>query len=157
MCYNQFHLSKHWTSSTKLVFSGRWQPWPLIGCFISDLSSAIFNIFWRKLTGSKYSTSSTKFGFPGPIRLWSWPLISLNIFDFSCNFWMDFDKYARKRELNKLYQVCFFGPIRQQRWPPWPLICWHVFGFAATAAQNKTKHYEKKVFLHQHCAFLDDT
>ena len=54
------------------------------------------NRIQRNLTGSKISTSSTKF--------------------------------------------VFFGPIGKTRWPPWPLIGWHVLDFSSeTAERNSTK------------------
>ena len=34
----------------------------------------------------------------------------------------------------------FFGPIGKTRWPPWPLIGWHIFDFSSeTAERNSTK------------------
>ena len=40
----------------------------------------------------------------------------------------------------------FFGPIRKTRWPPWPLIGWHIFDFSSeTAERNLTKLKESKI------------
>ena len=36
-------------------------------------------------------------------------------------------KLDKKQDLNVLYQVCVFQPIRNLRWPPWPLIGWDIF------------------------------
>ena len=64
------------------------------------------------LTGSKISTSSTKFVFYGPIgktRWPRWPLIVWDIFDFSSETAeQNSTKLDRKQDLNILYQVCVF-------------------------------------------------
>ena len=71
----------------------------------------------RNLTGSKISTSSTKFVFFGPIgktRWPPWPLIGWDIFDFSSETaeWNS-TKLDRKQDLNVLYQVCVFRTDRK--------------------------------------------
>ena len=66
----------------------------------------------RNLTGSKISTSSTKFVFFGAIgktRWPPWPLIGWDIFDFSSETAeRNSTKIDRKQDLNALYQVCVF-------------------------------------------------
>ena len=86
--------------------------------------------FQWNLTGSKISTSSTKFMFFWPIRKtrWPpWPLYGWETFDFSCETAeQNSTKLDRKQDLNVLYQVCVFRPIRKTRWPSWPLIGWDM-------------------------------
>ena len=73
----------------------------------------------RNLTGSKISTSSTKFVFFGPIRKtkWPpWPLIGWHIFDFSSETAeQNSTKLDRKQDLNVLYQVCVFRADRRNK------------------------------------------
>ena len=73
----------------------------------------------RNLTGSKISTSSTKFVFFGPIgktRWPSWPLIGWDIFNFSSETAKrNSTKLDRKQDLNVLYQVCVFRADRENK------------------------------------------
>ena len=77
------------------------------------------NRIQRNLTGSKISTSSTKFVFFGPIgkTKWpSWPLIGWYIFDFSSETAKrNSTKLDRKQDLNVLYQVCVFQADRKNK------------------------------------------
>ena len=53
----------------------------------------------------------------------------------------------------------FFGPIRQTRWPPWPLIGWDIFDFSSeTAERNSTKLDRKQDLnvLYLVCVFRAD-
>ena len=71
----------------------------------------------RNLTGSKISTSSTKFVFSGPLvktRWPPWPLIGWDIFDFSSETAeRNLRNFDRKQDLNVLYQVCVFRADRK--------------------------------------------
>ena len=63
-----------------------WSPWPLIGWDLFNSSLKPLNGIQWNLTGSKISTSSTKFVFFGPIgkTTWSpWPLIGWDLFNSS--------------------------------------------------------------------------
>ena len=72
----------------------------------------------RNLSGSKISTSSTKFVFFGPICKIIWPtrpLIGWDIFDFSETAEQNSMKLDRKQDLNVLYQVCVFRTDRKNK------------------------------------------
>ena len=71
------------------------------------------------LTGSKISTSYTKFvffGLIGKTRWPPWPLIGWDIFDFSSETAeRNSTKLDRKQDLNVLYQVCVFWADRKNK------------------------------------------
>ena len=73
----------------------------------------------RNLTGSKISTSFTKFVFFGTIgktRWPPWPLIGWDIFDFFTETTeRNSTKLDRKQDLNVLYQVCVFRADRKNK------------------------------------------
>ena len=77
------------------------------------------NRIQRNLTGSKISTSSTKFVFFGPIGKTRWPpraLIGWYTFDFfSKTAGGNSTKLDRKQDLNVLYQVCVFRADRKTK------------------------------------------
>ena len=120
------------------------------------------NRFWRNLTESKNSTSSTNFVFFVPIRhqRWPpWPLIGWDINDFSSETTeRNSTKLYRKQDLNVLYQFLFFWPIRKTGWPPWPLIGWDILDFSKTAERNSTKLDRKQDLnvLYHVCVFRVD-
>ena len=91
----------------------------------------------RNLTGSKISTSSTKFVFLGPIgktRWPPWPLIGWDIFDFSFETAKrNSTKLDRKQDLNVLYQFCVFRADQKNKMAAlasdwlrhFPLLLWN--------------------------------
>ena len=92
---------------------------PSLTFHIFDFFSETAEWIQRNLTGSKISTSSTKFVFFGPIgkTKWPpWPLIGWDIFDFSSDTAeRNSTKLDRKQDLNVLYQVCVFWADRKNK------------------------------------------
>ena len=69
------------------------------------------------------------------------------------------ETWQEVRTQHPLPSLCFFGPIRKTRWPPWPLIGWDIFDFSSkTAEQNSTKLDSKQDLniLYQVCLFRAD-
>ena len=130
-------LWNHWTEFDETLQEGRSQrPLPSLcfsgrsekqdgrpGLWLAETFSTSplkpLNRIQRNLTGSKISTSSTKFVFFGPIRKtrWPpWPLIGWDIFDFSSETAeRNSMKLDRKQDLNVLYQVCVFRANRKNK------------------------------------------
>ena len=86
--------------------------------FSTSPLKSLNGIQWN-LTGSKITTSSTKFVFFGPIgktRWPSWPLIGWGIFDFSSETAeRNSTKLDRNQDLTVLYQVCVFRADRKNK------------------------------------------
>ena len=151
-----------------LCFSGRSEKQdgrPGLWLAMTFLTSPLkpLNGIQQNLTGSKISTSSTKFVFFGLIRKIRWPprpLIGWDIFYFSSETAeRNSTKLDRKQDLNVLNQVGVCGPIGKTRWPPWPLISWDIFdSSSATAEGNSTKLDRKQDLnvLYKFCVFLAD-
>ena len=103
------------------------------------------NEIQRNLTGSKISTSSTKFVFLGPIRKtrWPpWPLIGWDIFDFPETAERNSTKLDRKQDLNVLYQVCVFRADRKKqdgRLSLWLAETFSTSSLKPLSEQNSTK------------------
>ena len=107
----------------------------------------------RNLTGSKISTSSTKFVFFGPIgktRWPPWPLIGWDIFNFSYETAeRNSTKLDRKQDLNVLYQVCVFWVDRKNKMAAlasdwlrhfWLLLWNHWTEFNETWQEARSQH-----------------
>ena len=107
-----FHVhSKGFCNSAFSIFDA---PFTCSTCPLKPL-----NGIQRNLTGSKISTSSTKFVIFGPIgktRRPPWSLIGWDIFDFfSETAERNSMELDRKQDLNVLYQVCVFRADRQNK------------------------------------------
>ena len=106
------------------------------------------NRIQRNLTGSKITTSSTKFVYFGSIgktRWPPWPLIGWDI--FRCllwNCWTELMKLDRKQDLNVLYQVCVFWADQKNK--------------MATLASDWLRHFRlPDPFWHVHCTQVSDS
>ena len=110
----------------------------------------------QNLTGSKRSTSSTKFVFFGLIgKKNPRPLIGWDIFDFfSETTERNSTKLDRKQDIDVFYQVCVLGPIGKRRWPPRSLICRDIFDFSSESVERNSTKLDRKQelnVLHQVC------
>ena len=113
-----------WRPLPSLCFSGRSEKQDgRRGLWLAEIFSTSplkpLNGIQRNLSGSKISTSSTKFVFfrrIGKTRWPSWPLIGWDIFDFSYETTeRNSTKLVRKQDLNVLYQVCVFQADRKNK------------------------------------------
>ena len=89
----------------------RWPPWPLIGWDISTTSLKPLNGIQRNFTGSKISTSSTKFVFLGPIQKNKMAALAsdwLRHFRLLWNRWTEFNEtWQEARSQRPLPSLCF--------------------------------------------------
>ena len=136
-----------------LCFSGRSEkqdgrPGLWLAETFSTSSLKPLNGIQRNLTGSKISTSSTKFVFFGPIgktRWPPWPLIGWDIFDFSSEPLNGIQRNLTGSKIStSSTKFVFFGPIGKTRWPPWPLIGWDIFDFFSETAERNSKKLDRK-------------
>ena len=115
----------------------------------------------RNLTGSKISTSSTKFVFFRAYRKNKMAALAsdwLRHFRFLLwNRWTEFNEiWQEARSQRPLPSLCFFGPIGKTRWPPWPLIGWDIFDFSSETAEWNSTTLDRKQdlnVLYQVCVF----
>ena len=120
------------------------------------------NRIQRNLTGSKISMSSTKFVFFGPVGnkdgrpgLWLAEI-------FSTSHLKSLNGIQRNLTGSKISmsstKFVFFGSIGKTRWPPQPLIGWHILDFSDTAERNSTKVDRKQDLnaLYQVCVIRAD-
>ena len=93
-----------------------------------------------KLTGSKVSTSSTKFVFFGPIGKTRWPPSPDLPRHFRLLLWhrlTEFNQTWQEARFQRPIPSLFFGPIGNPRLLSWPLIGWDIFDFSSE--RNSTK------------------
>ena len=118
----------------------------------------------RNLTGSKNSTSSTKFVFftgrsekqDGRPGLWLAETFSTSPLKLLNGIQRNLTGSKISTSSTKFV---FFGSIGKTRWPPWPLIGWDIFYFSSeTAEWNSTKLDWKQDLnvLYQVCVFRAD-
>ena len=151
------------------VFSGRSEkqdgrPGLWLAETFSTSPLKLLNGIQRNLMGSKISTSSTKFGFFGPIgktRWPPWPLIGWDIFDFSSETAeRNSTKLDRKQDLNVLYQVCvFLGRLEKQDGRPGLWLAETFSTLSAETAEQISKKLDRKQdlnVLYQVCVFRAD-
>ena len=117
----------------------------------------------RNLTGSKISTSSTKFVFFGPDGKTRWPSWPWLAETFSTSPLKPLNRIQRNLTGSKIStsstKHVFFGPIWKTRWPPWPLIGWDIFDFSSETTEQKSKKLDRKQdlnVLYQVCVFQAD-
>ena len=191
----------------RMAAPGLWLPETFLTSPLKPL-----NGIQQNLTGSKISTSSTKFVFFGPIgKTWWPPPASDCLRHFRLllwNRWTEFNKtWQEARSQPPLPSLCFsgrsekqdgrpglwlaetfltsplkplngiqqnfivskistfsskfvfFGPIRETRWPPWPLIGWDIFDFSSETAERNSMKLDRKQdlnVLYQVCVFQAD-
>ena len=114
----------------------------------------------RNLTGSKISTSSTKFVFFGPIGKTRWPPWVWLADTFSTSPLKPLNGIQRNLTASKIStsstKFVFFGPIGKTKWPPWPLIGWDIFDFFSETAEQNSRKLDRKQdlnVLYQVCVF----
>ena len=149
-----------------LCFSGRskkqdGRPGLWLAETFSTSSLKPLNGIQRNLTGSKISTSSTKFVFfrvDRKNKMAARPLIGWNIFDFSSET-AERNSMKLDRKQASSTKFVFFGPIEKTRWPPRPLIGWDIFDFFFETAEQKSTKLDRKHdlnVLYQVCVFQAD-
>ena len=115
----------------------------------------------RNLTGSKISTSSTKFVFfPANRKNKMAALASDWLRHFQLllwNHWTEFNENLTGSKIStSSTKLVFFQPTAKTRWLPWPLIGWDIFNFSSeTTERNSTKLDRKQDLnvLYQVCIF----
>ena len=118
----------------------------------------------RNLTGSKISTSSTKFVWFGLIEKNKMAALASDwLRHFRLLLWNRLNGIQRNLTGSKISMsftnFVFFGPIGKIRWLTWPLIGWDIFDFSPeTAERISTKLDRKQDFnvLYKVCVFRAD-
>ena len=147
-----------------LCFSGRSEkqdgrPGLWLAETFSTFSLKPLNGIQRNLTGSKISTSSTKFVFfwgrsekqDGRTGLWLAETVLTSLKPLN-GIQQNLTGSKNSTSSNKFV---IFGQIGKTRLPPWPLIGWDIFDFSETAERNSTKLDKKQDLnvFYQGCVF----
>ena len=124
-----------------LCFSGRSEkqddrPSIWLAETFSTSSLKRMNRIQRNLTGSKISTSFTKFVFFGSVGKNGRPGLWLaETFSTSLKSLNGIQRNLTGSKISmSSTKFVFFGPIGKARWPPWPLIGWDSFDFFSETA-----------------------
>ena len=117
----------------------------------------------RNLTGSKISTSSTKFVFLGRWEkqdgrpcLWLAETFSTSTLNLLNGIQRNL---TGSKILTSSTKFVFFVLIKKTRWPPWPLIGWDTFDFSSETAESNSTKLDRKQdlnILYQVCVFWAD-
>ena len=102
------------------------------------------NWIQRNLTGSKISTSFTKFVFFGLIGKTRWPALASDwLRHFGLLIWKlgtEFkESWQETRSQHPLPSLCFSNQLKKNKMAAWPLIGWDSFHFSETAEWNSMK------------------
>ena len=124
---------------------------------ISNYPLELLNGIQQNLTGSKISTSSTKFVFFGLIEKTRWPprpLIGWDFFDFSSEttLWNSTKlNWHLARFGRPLLSLCFSCRSGKTRLPSQPLIGWNIFVFSSETAKKLDRKQDLKRPLPSFC------
>ena len=110
------------------------------------------NRIQRTLTGSKISTSSTKFVYFGPIgkkngRPGFWLAETSSTSSLKSLNGIQLNLTGSKISMSSTKFV-FFEPIGKTRWPPWSLIGWDIFDFSYETASEWLRHFRLLLWNH---------
>ena len=116
----------------------------------------------RNLTGSKITTSSTKFVFFRADRKNKMAALASDwLRHFRLLLWnrgTEFNEtWQEARSQHPLPSLRFVGPIGKTRWPPLPLIGWDIFDFSSETAERNSMKLDRKQdlnVLYQVCVFF---
>ena len=71
------------------------------------------------------------------------------------NHWTEFNETWQEARIQRPLPSLCFGPIGITKWPPWPLIGWHIFDFSSESAERNSTKLDRKQDL-KVCVFRAD-